>query len=336
MIPKTQRRVVLTSYLTGEPTESVFRLKEGPVPEPGPGQVLVRTLYLALDPYMRGVLGGPDGVLGLKSKPGEPMRGGAVGEVVKSNHPDFSVGDIVEDRMAWEEYTLAPNALLRKVDRSFGPISTANTVLGMPGMTAYFGLFEFAEMKSGETVVVSGASGAVGSVAVQIAKIAGCKVVGIAGGKEKCAYLTDTLGLDGAIDYKAERDIEDAVRRLCPGGVDVYFDLTGGLISDGVIANMRLYGRIALVGSSAHAAGPGPRQMGSFVGGRITARGFIIFDHVARWEPAIRIVGQWLQQGRIKYEDDIVDGLENAPRTFVAMLRGEIAGKPQIRVAAER
>jgi NADPH-dependent curcumin reductase CurA len=333
MMPKQQRRVVVTSWPTAAVSEANFRLEsDAPVLEPGPGQVLVRTLYLALDPYMRGVLS-EGGVLGVRTSIGEPMRGGVVGEVVTSNNPDFAVGDIVEDRLGWEEYSVGPRQLMRKVDPSVAPVSTANSILGMTGMTAYFGLFEFTETKPGETVVVSGAAGGVGQAAVQLAKIAGCRVVGIAGGPEKCAFVRE-LGADAVIDYKAERDIAAAVKAACPAGVDVYFDLTSGPVSDAVMANLRLNARIAVVGGSSGQPAP---AMSNFIGRRITARGFIIFDHAHRWAPAIHAMGQLVKDGRLKYRDAITDGLENAPRAFVEMLAGKAGlGKPQVKVAAER
>lgn len=332
MIPKQQRRVVIASWPAGAVSEANFRLEDAPVPEPGPGQVLVRTLYLALDPYMRGVLS-DGGVLGLRTTIGEPMRGGVVGEVVKSHTPDFAVSDIVEDRLSWEEYAVGPRQVMRKVDPSVAPVSTANSILGMTGMTAYFGLFEFTETKPGETVVVSGAAGGVGQAAVQLAKIAGCRVVGIAGGAEKCAFVRDELGADVCIDYRAERDMVAAIKAACPGGVDVYFDLTSGPISEAVMANLRLNARIAVVGGSSGQPAP---AMSNFIGRRITARGFIIFDHSHRWEPAIRAMGQLVKADRLKYRDAITDGLENAPRAFVEMLTGKAGlGKPQVKVAGE-
>ena len=202
---------------------------------------------------------------------GEVMTAGAVGEVVKSNHPQFQVGDIVEDTMGWQEYAVGPGRDARKIDPAHGPVSYANGVLGMPGMTAYFGLLEVGQPKPGETVVVSAASGAVGQIVGQLAKIAGCRAVGIAGGAKKCAYVKDELGLDACIDYKAEGDLAAAVKAACPNGVDVYFDNVGGPVSDAVLANLNLYARVSLCGSISqyNAAEPGPRWLGTFVGKRV-------------------------------------------------------------------
>jgi NADPH-dependent curcumin reductase CurA len=336
MIPKTHRRVVLARRPPGEVAETDFRLEEVPIPEPGPREVLVRVIYLSLDPYMRGRMrdiasyAAPVGI-------GEVMTGGTVGEVVKSNHPDFKVGDIVEDRLGWQEYAIGPGPAMRRIDPSIAPISTANGVLGMPGMTAYFGLFEVGQPRPGETVVVSAASGAVGQVVGQLAKIAGCRAVGIAGGPKKCAFVTDTLRFDACIDYKAEKDLAAAVKTACPNGVDVYFDNVGGVVSDAVFLNLNFWARVALCGSISqyNTMEPGPRLLGTFVGKRITMRGFIVWDFNARYAPALRRMGEWVRSGQIKYKEDIVEGIENAPRSFIGLLRGDNFGKLQVKLGPE-
>jgi NADPH-dependent curcumin reductase len=336
MIPKTHRRVVLARRPPAEVTEADFRVEEAPVPEPGTREVLVRIVYLSLDPYMRGRMrdvpsyAPPVGI-------GEVMTGGTVGEVVKSNHPDLKVGDIVEDRLGWQEYAVGSGPNLRKIDASLAPISTANGVLGMPGMTAYFGLFDVAQPKAGETVVVSAASGAVGQVVGQLAKIAGCRAVGIAGGTAKCAFVKDTLGFDHCIDYKAEKDLAAAVKAACPAGVDVYFDNVGGPVSDAVFTNLNFWARVALCGSISqyNTTEPGPRLLGTFVGKRVTMRGFIVWDFNAKYGPALRRMSEWVRSGRLKYKEDIVQGLENAPRAFAGLLRGENFGKLQVKVGPE-
>lgn len=336
MIPKTHRRVVLARRPPADVTEADFRVEEAPVPEPGPREVLVRVVYLSLDPYMRGRMrdaasyAPPVGI-------GEVMTGGTVGEVVKSNHPDFKVGDIVEDRLGWQEYAVGSGPNLRKIDASLAPISTANGVLGMPGMTAYFGLFDVGQPKAGETVVVSAASGAVGQVVGQLAKIAGCRAVGIAGGTAKCAFVKDALGYDHCIDYKAEKDLTAAVKAACPAGVDVYFDNVGGPVSDAVFLNLNFWARVALCGSISqyNTTEPGPRLLGTFVGKRVTMRGFIVWDFNAKYGPALKRMGEWVHSGRLKYKEDIVQGLENAPRAFAGLLRGENFGKLQVKVGPE-
>ena len=337
MIPKTHRRVVLARRPPGEPSETDFRIEEVAVPEPGSGQVLVRVIYLSLDPYMRGRMrdaasyAAPVGI-------GEVMTGGTVGEVVKSNNPSFKVGDIVEERLGWQQYAIG-GPTLRKIDPSLAPISTANGVLGMPGMTAYFGLFEVGQPKAGETVVVSAASGAVGQVVGQLAKIAGCRAVGIAGGPKKCAFVKEILGLDECVDYKAAKDLSAAIKTACPNGVDVYFDNVGGAVSDAVFLNLNFFARVALCGSISqyNVAAPevGPRLLGLFVGRRVSMRGFIVSDFANKFAPAMLKMGEWVRSGRIKYKEDIIEGIEKAPRAFIGLLRGENFGKLQVKLGAD-
>jgi NADPH-dependent curcumin reductase CurA len=336
MIPKTYRRVVLARRPPAEVSESDFRIEEVSVPEPGSREILVRVVYLSLDPYMRGRMRDAASYAAPVAI-GEVMTAGAVGEVVKSNHPGFKVGDIVEDRFGWQEYAIGPSPSARKVDPSLAPISTANGVLGMPGMTAYFGLLEVGQPKAGETVVVSAASGAVGQIVGQLAKIAGCRAVGIAGGPKKCAFVNETLGFDACIDYKAEKDLSAAAKAACPNGVDVYFDNVGGVVSDAVLANLNFWARVALCGSISqyNTAELGPRLMGTFVGKRVTARGFIVWDFNARYGPALRQMGEWVRSGHIKFKEDMVAGIENAPRAFIGLLKGDNFGKLQVQLGAD-
>jgi hypothetical protein len=334
-LPKTYRRVVLVHRPPGEPAESDFRVEEIAMPEPRHGEVLVKVAYLSLDPYQRGRMrdaASYAAAVGL----GEVMTGGAVGEVVVSQAPGFKAGDTVEGSLGWQEYAAAPAAALRKVDPSLAPISTANGVLGMPGMTAYFGLLDVGQPKPGETIVVSAASGAVGQVVGQIGKIMGCRVVGIAGGPKKCAFVKDELGFDSCLDYKAEKDLDAALKAACPGGIDVYFDNVGGEISDAVFRNLNFFSRVALCGSisqyNASAPTMGPRLFGTFVGKRVTMRGFIVSDFVNRWPPALRQMGAWVKAGKVKYREDVVQGIDKAPRTFIGMLRGENFGKTLVKM----
>ena len=336
--PPKQRRIVLASRPAGEPVESNFRLEEVATPEPQHGEVLVRLIYLSADPYMRGRMrdgasyAAPIGI-------GEVMGGGSVGEVVASRNKAFKVGDIVEDRLGWQEYAIAGGASTRRIDPGIAPISTANGILGMPGMTAYFGLFDVGQPKAGETVVVSAASGAVGQVVGQLARMAGCRVVGIAGGAKKCAYVRDELGFDACVDYKAAGDLGGALKAACPKGIDVYFENVGGAIYDAVTLQMNTWGRIALCGaiSQYNAEKPemAPRLPGLFVGKRVTMRGFIVSDFMQKYEPARALMGEMVRSGKLKFREDIVDGLENAPRAFIGMLRGDNFGKVQIKVGAE-
>jgi len=334
-LPQTYRRVVLVRRPPGEPAESDFRVEEVPMPEPKHGEVLVKVAYLSLDPYQRGRMrdaasyAAPVGL-------GEVMTGGIVGEVVKSSSPRFGVGEIVEDRLGWQEYAIGGAPTMRKVDPSLAPISTANGVLGMPGMTAYFGLLEVGQPKPGETIVVSAASGAVGQVVGQIGKIMGCRVVGIAGGAKKCAFAKDELGFDACVDYKAANDLDAALRAACPNGIDVYFDNVGGEISDAVLRNLNFFGRVALCGSISqyNATTPpmGPRLLGTFVGKRVRAQGFIVTDFASRHEAAMRQMGEWIRNGRLKYREDVVQGIDKAPRAFIGMLRGENFGKMLVKM----
>ncbi|MBM3568367.1 MAG: NADP-dependent oxidoreductase [Alphaproteobacteria bacterium] len=337
MTAKTYRRVVVAARPSGEPKESDFRIETLPIPEPGPKEVLVRAIYLSLDPYMRGRLrdvpsyAPPVGI-------GEVMVGGVVGEVVKSYHPAFKAGEFVEGRMGWQEYAVVEPSELRKVDPALAPISTANGVLGMPGLTAYFGLFSVAEPKPGETVAISAASGAVGQVAGQLAKIMGCRAVGIAGGQAKCDFVQRELGFDACVDYKAG-DLDAALRAACPAGIDVYFENVGGPVSDAVFRQLNMFARIAACGSVSQAnnetPAQGPRLLGLFTGRRVRLQGFIVSDFRDHNPAALRRLGQWVKSGRIKYREDIVDGIERAPAAFIGLLRGENFGKLQVRLGPE-
>jgi NADPH-dependent curcumin reductase CurA len=337
MIPSTYRRIVLVRRPPAEPAETDFRIEEVATPEPGPGQFLARVIYLSLDPYMRGRMRDAKSYAAPVAL-GEVMTAGAVGQVVKSNHPHFKVGDFVEDTMGWQEYALGPGRAARKIDPAHGPISYANSVLGMPGMTAYFGLLDVGQPKPGDTVVVSAASGAVGQLVGQLAKIGGCRAVGIAGGATKCAYVKDELGLDACVDYKAEKNLTAAIAAACPNGVDVYFDNVGGVVSDAVLANLNFYARVSLCGaiSQYNTAEPGPRWLYSFVAKRVTARGFIVWDFNMRYGPALQQMGEWVRSGRLKYKEDIVEGgIETVPRAFIGLLRGDNFGKLQVKLGSD-
>ncbi len=331
------RRVVLLNRPAGEPAESDFRIEEYDVPEPGPLEVLVRVVYMSLDPYMRGRMRD----VASYSPPvaiGAVMTGGVVGEVVKSNDPAIRVGEIVEGRLGWQEYGVARGAELRKIDPKIAPISTANGILGMPGMTAYFGLIDCGKPQPGETIVVSAASGAVGQVVGQIGKIMGCRVVGIAGGKAKCDFVVKELGFDACVDYKAEKDLDAALRAACPDGIDVYFENVGGAVGDAVLRNLNFFARVALCGSISQyneTAPMGPRLLGTFVGKRVTARGFIVSDYAGHWPGALKRMAGWIKAGKLKYREDVVEGIERAPRAFIGLLRGETFGTLLVKLGPE-
>ena len=332
----TNKRITLEVRPAGFPKESDFRLVEAPVPTPGPGQFLVQSLYLSVDPYMRGRM------TAAKSyappvELGGVMVGGVVGQVVESHHPRFAAGEIVEGYFGWQQYALSDGAGVRKVDPSLAPISTALGVLGMPGLTAYFGLLEIGKPQPGETVVVSGAAGAVGSLVGQIAKIQGCHVVGIAGTDEKVRHVVEELGFDSAFNYKSARNYRAKLKTLCPQGIDVYFDNVGGAITDAVIPLLNVRARLVICGqiSQYNLERPemGPRWLWALIVKQARAEGFLVFQFADRFEEGIRQMAQWLKEGKLKYRENIIEGLENAPRAFIGMLKGENIGKQLVKVA---
>ncbi|ANY83833.1 NADP-dependent oxidoreductase (plasmid) [Microvirga ossetica] len=341
MAQPTYRRIVLAARPEGEPTPDHFRLETAPVPEPGPGQVLIRVLWLSLDPYMRGRMSAAKSY----AKPveiGEVMEGGTVGEVVASNHPDYAPGDFVLSHSGWQEYAIADGDSVRKLDPNLAPLSTALGVLGMPGMTAYTGLLNIGQPKPGETVVVAAAAGPVGSAVGQIAKIKGCHVVGIAGGAEKCAYLLNELAFDAAIDHRAP-DMPERLADACPKGIDVYFENVGGEVWNAVFPLLNDFARIPVCGLVAHyndtTLPPGPDRtpllMRTILSKRLTLRGFIVRDFASQADEFRREVGSWLRAGQIKYREDVVEGLENAPEAFVGMLKGRNFGKMLVQVGRD-
>jgi len=338
MTSPTNRQILLKSRATAEPGLENFELVETPVPEPGAGEVLVRGIYLSLDPYMRGRM--RDVKSYIPPIPiGEVMTGGVVGEVVRSDDPAFAPGDIVEGLLGWQDYAVAPGAALRQVDPALAPISTALGVLGMPGLTAYFGLLEIGRPQAGETVVVSAAAGAVGSAVGQIARIEGCRAVGIAGGRAKCDAVTGTLGFDACIDYK-NADLETALTETCPDGIDVYFDNVGGTTLDTVLHHINRGARIVICGMiseyNLETPEPAPRQTRALLVNRARMEGFIIFDFAARYEEGRAALGAWVRDGRLKYHEDIAEGLEAAPAAFIGLLRGANFGKQLVHLGLRR
>jgi len=312
-----------------------FEYVTAPVAEPGEGEVLVKILYISLDPAMRGWMNEgksyipPVGI-------GEVMRAGAVGRVIKSRDPAIAVGDHVVGVLGVQEYAVAKGRGVTKVDPRLAPLPVYLGTLGMPGMTAYFGLLEVGRPKEGDTVVVSGAAGAVGQVVGQIAKIKGCRVVGIAGGSEKCAYL-HSLGFDAAIDYKHE-DVKTALKQHCPKGVDVYFDNVGGEILDAVLTQLAMHARIVICGAISQyneAKVTGPSNYMSLLVNRASMTGMVVFDYASRYGEAAREMGGWLAAGRLKTREDIVDGLETFPDTLLKLFKGENIGKLVLKVADE-
>ena len=335
-MPTMNRQITVAARPVGMPQPSDFRLEESPMPSPGGGEVLVQALYLSVDPYMRGRLTGVTTYArGLEL--GEVMVGGVVGRVLESNDPRRSAGDIVEGMLGWQEFGVAPAKSLRRIDPADGPISSALYVLGMPGLTAYFGLLEICRPQPAETVVVSGAAGAVGSLVGQIARIKRCRVIGIAGSNEKVRFLTEDLGFDAAFNYRETPDYAAKLKELCPKGVDVYFDNVGGAITDAVMRRIATHARVAVCGqiSQYNSVAPetGPRWLSQLVVKQAKVEGFLVSQFAARFETGIKQLSTWLKEKRLHYREDIVDGLENAPHAFIRMLEGKNIGKQLVKVA---
>jgi NADPH-dependent curcumin reductase CurA len=330
-VANLNRQWLLAARPKGMVKESDFRFHEAPLPKPGDGDVLVRVRYVSFDPAMRGWMEDrqsyipPVGI-------GDVMRAGAVGEVVESRHPDFEPGEWVQGLFGWQDYAVLPGALLgRGAKLAEGtPPTWPLGVLGITGLTAYFGMLDLGQPKAGETVVVSGAAGATGSVAGQIAKIQGARVVGIAGGVEKCGWLVKQAHYDAAIDYKGE-DVATRLAALCPKGVDVYFDNVGGEILDAVLGRLAQRARVVLCGGisgyNEEAPPPGPRNLMNLVIQRARMEGFIVIDYLPRFGEGVAALAKWVQEGRIVHQEDVQKGLENAPRTFLRLFRGQNRGK---------
>jgi NADPH-dependent curcumin reductase CurA len=333
----TNHQFRLAARPIGMPKRTDWSYTEEPVREPGDGEVLAKVLYVSLDPAMRGWMNEGKSYI----KPvgiGEVMRAGGVGRVVASKNPRFATGDYVYGTTGIQEYCLSDGSGFSKVDPKAAPLPVYVSALGMTGLTAYFGLLEVGQPKPGDTVVVSGAAGATGSVVGQIAKIKGCRVVGIAGGPAKCQYLVKELGFDAAIDYKSE-ELPKALRERCPKGIDVYFDNVGGETLDAVLAQINLGARIAICGaiSQYNNTTPikGPSNYLSLLVNRATMRGFIVFDYASRYAEAGRELAGWLAAGKLKSREDIVDGLQSFPEALLKLFKGENNGKLMIKVAAE-
>ncbi|HTO81743.1 MAG TPA: NADP-dependent oxidoreductase [Methylomirabilota bacterium] len=328
------KQVLLANRPTGWVQESDFRIVDSPMPVPREGEMLIRTLFLSLDPYMRGRMSAARSYA-TPVDIGAVMTGGTVGEVIDSKHPDYKRGDIVVGYVGWQQYGVSDGRGLRKITPGPVPLGAYLGTVGMPGVTAWIGLLDIGQPKPGETVVVSAASGAVGSTVGQLAKIKGCRAVGIAGGKAKCDYVVNELGFDACVDYKAaafERDLAAAT----PDGIDVYFENVGGAVSDAVLPRLNNFARIPLCGLIAQYNATEPHPIPDarpFLSKRIKLQGFICSDTMERWPDALDQLGRWVAEGRIKYRETIADGLENAPRAFIGMLKGENFGKQLVKVA---
>ena len=341
MSEKINRQIVLAKRPTGKPESVNFRLEETSMPVPKDGQVLCKTIYLSLDPYMRGRMNA-----GKSYAPpveiDEVMGGGTVGQVIESKNSEFRVGDFVFGYGGWQEFWVQQGKKLKKVDSQIAPISTVTGVLGMPGVTAYTGLLNIGQPKKGETVVVAAASGAVGSVVGQIAHIKGARAVGIAGSEEKCKFVTEELGFDACVNHNSP-DFGEALKVACADGIDVYFENVGGKVFETVSQLFNDFARIPVCGIiSAYNATelpPGPNLtpllMRDILVKRLTYRGFIVWDYASQEKEALTELANWIKEGKLHYREDIVDGLENAPEAFIGLLEGKNFGKLVIRINYE-
>ncbi len=333
-------QICLAARPVGEPTAETFTVVERDLPELDDGQVAMRVIYLSLDPYMRGRMSDARSYA-TPVQIGEVITGGTVGQVTASRHPKFAEGDYVLAMAGWQSAAVVDGNTLRKLDPATAPISTAVGVLGMPGLTAYVGLLDIGEPQAGETVVVSAASGAVGSVVGQLAMIKGARAVGVAGSPEKIAFVSEELGFDACVSHRSESLPED-LAAACPKGVDVYFENVGGATLDAALKLMNPFGRIPVCGMisqyNATSLADGPvraQMMRQILTDRLKVQGFIVTDRWDRFGAFIKEVGGYIRDGRLKYREDIVDGLENAPATFIGLLKGENFGKQLIRVSED-
>jgi hypothetical protein len=337
-VKDSNRQWVFAERPDGEPEASSFELREGDVPEPQHGELLVEVRYLSVDPYMRGRMDDRDSY----AEPwdvGDVMRGAVVGEVVESESDAYDAGDLVTGNGTWADYSLLDAEHVSPVDPSVADLPAYLGVLGMPGRTAYFGLLEVGEPQPGDTVVVSGAAGAVGSVVGQIATLNGCRVVGFAGSEEKVDWLTEDLGFDAAIDYTRTDDYRAALDDAAPDGVDVYFDNVGGPITDAVFTRLNVDARVAVCGQIAHyndeEVPTGPRKLPQLIAPRAKVQGLLVSDFATRFGTASERLGSWVASGDLTHRETVVDGLENAPDAFLGLFSGDNVGKQVVSVAGD-
>ncbi len=332
------RQITLAARPQGFPQDTDFELVTAPVPKAGDGEFLVQVNYLSVDPYMRGRMNDAESYaapIGI----GDVMVGECVGRVIESHHDHFPEGTFVAGMFGWQEYAVTDGQMVRRLDPAVAPISTALHVLGMPGMTAYFGLFDVCQAKEGETVVVSAAAGAVGSVVGQLAKLTGCRVIGVAGSDEKIRFITDELGFDAGFNYKTADDYVAEFKRLCPRGIDAYFDNVGGPITDAVFPLLNVGARLGICGQisqyNVDRAQQGPRLLWHLIIKRATIRGFLVVDYAERFREALAKLTEAFQAGELKYRERITAGIENAPRAFMEMMQGANIGKQLVKVSDE-
>ena len=334
----TNRQITLAKRPEGMPKPDDFKLVQAEMPEPAEGQFLVRTNYLSVDPYMRGLISGRKSYMD-PVEIGGLMQGGAAGTVLESRNDKFKKGDVVSGYWGWQEYAAQDGRGAMKFDTSLAPMSASLGVLGMPGLTAYFGLLDIGQPKEGETVFVSGGAGAVGSLVGQIAHIKGCKVAGSAGSDEKIAFMRDECKFDQAFNYKDVDDYDAKLKEVCPNGVDVYFDNVGGPLTDAVFDRINTGARIVVCGQidqyNNMKEEQGPRKLWQLIVKCARAEGFLVFQFQDKWKEGIAQMARWLSEGKLTYRETIVDGLENAPDAFIGLFRGDNIGKQLVRVAPE-
>lgn len=329
------KQIILNKRPEGLPEKDTWEFRQSDIPEPKEGEILVKHHYISLDPAMRGWMREGKSYIP-PVELGDVMRAGSIGEVIKSNnHPKFKEGDFVTGWGGVQQYTVSDGDNWFSVDPNLAPLPMYIGTLGMPGMTAYFGILEVGKIKEGDVVLVSGAAGAVGSIVGQIAKIKGCKVVGIAGGADKCKYIVDELGFDGAIDYKNE-EIYAAIKRECPDGIDVYFDNVGGDILDAALSRLRMHARIVVCGAISQYNNmedmQGPKNYLSLLVNRATMQGMVVMDYARDYRKAAMEMGGWIMQGKLKSKEDIYTGIENFHETFLRLFSGEKMGKLVLKV----
>lgn len=332
----SNRSIILKKRPVGMPTEQDFEYREAPVQEPQAGQVVVRSIYMSVDPYMRGRMSDAKSYIAPYNL-NEVISGGIVGEIIESKSDAFQIGDKVIGMLGWQLYNVVDAKLVRKIDESVAPLSAYLSVLGLTGLTAYFGLLDIGQPKAGETIVVSGAAGSVGMFVGQIAKIQGARAVGIAGTDEKCAYLMNELGFDAAINYKTTKDLGKALEEACPNGVDVYFDNVGGTVSDAVMTLLNDYARIPLCGAissyNSTDGDMGPRIQSKIIKTRSLMKGFVLGDYASRQQEGLMELGKWLSEGKLKYEETIIDGFDHVIDAFLQLFQGTNLGKMLVKVS---
>ncbi|WP_273126210.1 NADP-dependent oxidoreductase [Bacillus weihaiensis] len=333
---KTTQQIVLASRPAGMPDESTFQFEEREIGEVKDGEILLKTLYVSVDPYMRGRM--REGKSYIEPfQLGKVIEGGSIGEVVESKSEQYKVGDVVIGGFGWQTYYKAGEKEVRKIDPALAPVSTHLGVLGMTGLTAYFGLLDIGKPKEGETVVISGAAGAVGSIVGQIAKIKGARVVGIAGSEEKISFLKDELNFDEVINYRTTEDMKAEIEKTCPNGVDVYFDNVGGEISDAIFTQLNRFARVPVCGAisayNLEKADVGPRVQGFLIKNSVLMQGFTVGNYSDRFQEGAKQLAEWLQEGKVKYRETIREGFENIPDAFLDLFEGNNIGKLLVKVA---